>query len=54
MREKVFVVVSLQNGLRNYEGVFERDKDAMEYAQDLAESFLHKDNEIRVIKASVL
>lgn len=54
MEDKVFVVVSLQNGYRIYEGVFMREVDAMKYAQTLAESWLHKDHEIRVIKASLL
>lgn len=54
MQEKVFVVVSLKRGYRDYEGVFKHEKDAMDYAQSLAESWTHKDNEIRVIKASLL
>lgn len=54
MEEKVFVVVSIQNAYRHYEGVFRREKDAMEYAQNLAESWVHKDHDIRVIKASLL
>lgn len=54
MEEKVYVVTSLQNGYRNYEGVFKHERDAMNYAEALAESWLHKDHEIRVIKASLL
>ena len=53
-QEKVYVVISLQNGYKNYEGVFKYEREAMSYAQGLAESWAHKDHDVKVIRATLL